>query len=164
MAPSTKLHMTCPRCGSDALGPQSDSVSGAPVAADGKVMLRCRACNEVLIVPEAQMDRALGRAPRREHFRIAVAATGAFVCLALAAIDWLTGFGVPWPAGLGFGVAFGVLGAFEIVFQRVWLLRRHGLIGSEAMEKLAALGVYLLVLALLGFLLWLALPDLRRSA
>ncbi len=141
----------CPRCGAKQLAPQLDRTTGKPASADGKLILRCSACNEVRIVPEAGWDAVRGRSSLRAYFRIALDALGAFGSLALAIANWLTGFWVPWQITVAFAVGFGLLGAGEVVIQRGLLLRRYGLNNPRLEENLGALLLVLLVIGWVAF-------------
>ncbi len=147
--------MRCPHCGSDALAPQVDRTTGKPASADGKLILRCRACNDVHIIPEAGWDALQGRPRGRAYVRIALAAAGAFISLACAAANWLVNFWIPWQVALAFAVGFGLLGAAEVVLQRGLLLRRYGLSNPRLEEWLGSVLMVLLMAGFLVFALWM---------
>ncbi len=148
--------MNCPRCGSRKLAPQVDRESRTPVVTDGKLMLRCYACNEVFIIPEAAWDRLHGRSSRWSYFRIAVAAGGAFISLATAVGNWLCGLWVPWQAALACALVFGLLGGFEIALQRTMLLKRWGLDDPKLEESLGNVFGILCMAGFFAFMMWMA--------
>ncbi len=145
----------CPRCGARGVAPQVDSATGKTATADGKLILRCRVCDDVQIVPAAGWDAVRGRSRSSAYLRVGFDAVGAFVSLAVAAANWLVGFWIPWQVAVAFAAGFGLLGAAEVILQRGLLLRRYGLNNRRLDENLGALLLILLMIAFGAFALWM---------